>query len=59
MRLERIGKMIYCLAAWWYIATELGSTIQNQINFHPGDKEIYNLLHGRSSLLTTYSNPEV
>lgn len=47
-------KWLYKLTFWVYLMTEIKGSIQHTLNFHPGDREIYNLIGGRSNLLTTY-----
>ena len=54
--LRQLGRLIYSIAFLAYFFQEMFLTIKDQLNFHQGDKELYTLLHGRSSLLTDYSH---
>ena len=44
---KKVFKLIFLI----YISNEIKMTMKTQLNFSPGDKEIYNLLHDRSSIL--------
>ena len=44
---KKVFKLIFLI----YIANEVKMTMKTQLNFSPGDKEIYNLLHDRSPIL--------
>ena len=46
-----VVKKIFKLIFFIYIANEIKMTMKTQLNFSPGDKEIYNLLHDRSPIL--------
>ena len=52
--LTSFSRLIFQIAFLAYFWEEMFMTIKNQLNYHKGDKEIYTLLHGRSSLLTNY-----
>ena len=44
---KKVFKLIFLV----YVANEIKMTIKMQLNYSPGDKEIYNLLHDRSPIL--------
>jgi hypothetical protein len=47
---KKVFKIVFMI----YVASEIKMTLKMQLNYSPGDKEIYNLLHDRSSLLLDY-----
>ena len=51
---ESLAKLFIKMTIWVYISYELKEVIVNQINQNTGDKEVYNLFHGRSNVLLEY-----
>lgn len=45
--LKKVFKVIFIV----YVLNEIKMTMKMQLNYSPGDKEIYNLLHNRSPIL--------
>lgn len=50
--LKKIFRVVFLV----YIVHEILITIKFQLNYNTGDVELYNLLHGRSSILYDYSD---
>jgi len=53
---QSITKGIYKFVFWYYVYKELKWTTVKHTDDHRGDKEIYNLLHNRSSSLLNYTS---
>jgi len=55
VKTENIIKLIFKIFFWIYVYYESAGTIKQISTYRPGDPEIYNLLNGRSEVLTDYS----
>jgi hypothetical protein len=54
VKTESVAKLVFKVFFWWYAYTESAGNIKLFTEYKPGDPEIYNLLNGRSEVLTDY-----